>query len=53
MQGILVKQIYQGSVEAGKVYKWEFEAGLLPAGLYIGRLQMGVQIHQQKLILSR
>jgi hypothetical protein len=53
MQGIRVKHIYEGTLEAGKPYKWEFDADSLPAGIYIGRLQMGSQVLQQKLVLSK
>ncbi|HEY9299717.1 MAG TPA: T9SS type A sorting domain-containing protein, partial [Phormidium sp.] len=53
MQGMLIERLYKGNVESGKSYKWEFNAKQLPSGFYMGRIQAGGQLIQQKMILSR
>lgn len=50
-QGVLLERVYEGVVEAGKPYAWEFNAQSLPAGVYISRVRMGTQIHYQKIVL--
>jgi hypothetical protein len=52
-QGVLLERVYEGVVEAGKPYSWEFNAHSLPAGVYISRVRMGTQILHQKIVLRR
>jgi hypothetical protein len=52
-QGVLVEQLYEGAVEAGKQYNWEFNAKALPAGMYIARVKAGYQVFTQKVMLVR
>jgi len=52
-QGTLVAHLFQGAVEAGKAYQWEFNGSALPAGIYYGRVSMGGQVFHQKLVLNR
>jgi hypothetical protein len=53
LQGMLIQRLYEDTIEAGKLYSWEFNGSTLPNGLYIGRIKVGRQIFQQKLVLSR
>jgi hypothetical protein len=45
--------LYEGAVEAGKQYNWEFNAKALPAGMYIARVKAGYQVFTQKVMLVR
>jgi hypothetical protein len=50
---VLIHRLYEDTLEAGKLYSWEFNGSTLPNGLYIGRVKVGHQVLQQKLVLSR
>jgi hypothetical protein len=51
--GTRVGLLFEGTVEAGKQYRYAFEGGSLPAGLYVGRLTTGNRVTHCKLLLGR
>jgi len=53
MNGKLVSTVFSGVAEKSKLHEVNFEAGNLPAGVYISRLQTAMGVSQQKLILRR
>jgi hypothetical protein len=53
LQGMLIQSLYEGPVQLGNTYNWEFYGHSLPAGLYIARISVGGHVFQQKMILNR
>jgi hypothetical protein len=51
--GTLLRQLYEGTVEAGQRYTVELDAAGLPSGVYVGRLTTGKRVTHQKLVLTR
>jgi hypothetical protein len=52
-QGQLVERLFEGTVEKGKAYRWEFDGTARPAGLYVARLKAGHQVLHQRLVLGK
>ncbi len=51
--GTLLRQLYEGTVEAGQRYTVELDAAGLPSGVYVGRLTTGKRVTHQKLVLTK
>jgi hypothetical protein len=53
MNGKLIQEIYQGSVEANHKYKFEFDAAKLPTGVYIYKLLTPKDMFVERVVLTR
>jgi hypothetical protein len=52
-QGVSMARLFEGKVEKGKAYQWEFDGSAQPAGLYIARLKVGHQVLHRRLVLGK
>jgi hypothetical protein len=52
-QGVLVKRLFAGQVEAGKVLRLELDGSGLSSGVYVGRYVSNGEVHSTKLILKK
>ncbi len=52
-QGVPVARLFEGTLEKGKAYGWQFDGTHQPAGLYVARLKVGHQVLHQRLVLSK
>jgi hypothetical protein len=52
-QGVLVKRLFAGQVEAGKTLHLELDGSNLPSGMYVGRYVSNGEVHATKLILKK
>ncbi len=51
--GAIVKEVFQGAVQAGQPYQFAADASELTGAFYISRLTMGNKSSHQKLLLNR
>jgi hypothetical protein len=52
-QGVLVKRLFAGQVEAGKVLRLELDGSNLSSGVYVGRYVSSDEVHTTKLVLKK
>jgi hypothetical protein len=52
-QGVPIARLFEGTLEKGKAYGWQFDGTYQPAGLYVARLKAGHKVLQQRLVLSK
>ncbi len=52
-QGVLVKRLFAGQVEAGKVLRLELDGSGLSSGVYVGRYVSNGEVHTTKLVLKK
>jgi hypothetical protein len=52
-QGVLVKRLFAGQVEAGKVLRLELDGSNLSSGVYVGRYVSNGEVHTTKLVLRK
>jgi hypothetical protein len=52
-QGVLVKRLFAGQVEAGKVLRLELDGNGLSSGVYVGRYVSNGEVHTTKLVLKK
>jgi hypothetical protein len=52
-QGVLVKRLFAGQVEAGKVLRLELDGSNLSSGVYVGRYVSNGEVHTTKLVLKK
>jgi hypothetical protein len=53
VQGNLIGQLFEGEAQAGRVYRFRWNAMTQAAGVYVGRLVAGQEVRNQKLVLCR
>lgn len=53
MDGRMIKQLYEGNIEAGKNYKFEWNAGAQVSGTYVARLVTQDGILSKNIILKK
>jgi hypothetical protein len=52
-QGVAVARLFEGNLQKGQTYGWQFDGTAQPAGLYVARLKVGHRVLHQRLVLSR
>ncbi|MBD0259279.1 MAG: T9SS type A sorting domain-containing protein, partial [Cytophagales bacterium] len=52
-QGVLVKRLFAGQVQAGTTLRLELDGTNLSSGVYVGRYVSGGEVHTTKLVLKK
>jgi hypothetical protein len=52
-QGVLVKRLFAGQVEAGTTLRLELDGTNLSSGVYVGRYVSNGEVHTTKLVLKK
>jgi PKD repeat protein len=52
-QGVLVRRLFAGPVESGRLLRLELDGSGLPSGVYVGRFISEGNVHTLKLILKK
>ncbi|MBD0254324.1 MAG: SBBP repeat-containing protein [Cytophagales bacterium] len=52
-QGLPVARLFEGTLQKGQAYAWQFDGTAQPAGLYVARLKVGHKVLHQRLVLSK